>query len=91
MRHGGLISGDQQVRLWLGMLLYVGCPLQGLSNRFFIHLCDFLSFSLCTGARCCLCRDQAAGLFLTQNVYRRLGVGWRGLIPGCNATTGSVD
>lgn len=40
MRHGGLISGDQQVRLWLSMLLFVGCPLQGLSNSFFIHLGD---------------------------------------------------
>ena len=36
-----LISGDQQVRLWLGMLLYVGCFFRSLSNRFFIHLFDF--------------------------------------------------
>ncbi len=34
---GGVISGDQQVRLWLGMLLYVGCFFRNLSNRFFIH------------------------------------------------------
>ena len=35
-----LISGDQQVRLWLGMLLYVGCFFRSLSDRFFIHLGD---------------------------------------------------
>ncbi len=40
---GGLISGDQQVRLWLGMLLYVGCFFRSLSNRFFIHRGDSLS------------------------------------------------
>ena len=40
MRDGGLISGDQQVRLRLGMLLYVGCFFRNLSNRFFIHLGD---------------------------------------------------
>jgi len=38
---GGLISGDQQVRLRLGMLLYVGCFLRSLSNSFFIHRGDF--------------------------------------------------
>jgi len=40
MGHGDLISGHQQVRLWLDMLLSVACPCQGLSNRFFIHLGD---------------------------------------------------
>jgi len=48
-----LISGDQQVRLRLGMLLYVGCSFQSLSNRVFIHRGDFFGFSLCTGAQCC--------------------------------------
>jgi len=52
-------SGDQQIRLRLSMLLYVGCSLRSLSNSFFIHLCDSSYFSLCTGARCDLCRDQA--------------------------------
>ena len=37
---GGLISGDQQVRLRLGMLLYVGCSFQNLANSFFIHRGD---------------------------------------------------
>ena len=35
-------SGDQQVRLRLGMLLYVGCSFRSLSNRFFIHRVDSL-------------------------------------------------
>jgi len=35
-----LISGDQQVRLRLGMLLFVGCSFQNLANSFFIHLGD---------------------------------------------------
>jgi len=39
-------SGDQQVRLRLDMLLCVGCPFRGLSNRFFVHLFDSFLFSL---------------------------------------------
>ncbi len=38
---GGLISGDQQVRLWLGMLLFVGCSFRNLFNSFCIHRGDF--------------------------------------------------
>jgi hypothetical protein len=37
---GVLISGDQQIRLWLGMLLFVGCSFRNLFNSFFIHLGD---------------------------------------------------
>ncbi len=84
-----LISGDQQVRLWLGMLLYVGCFSRSLSNRFFIHLGDSFDsvYARVLGKLFAVIKRRD---FPNPERLSRTGVGWRGLIPNCNAVAGSV-